>query len=74
VAGCPYGLDTISQILKVRESPAKTLTMNPFIEDIDTRSYLRDILAAYEPDLVGISIRNIDNAIVAISEAEGMEP
>lgn len=66
----PYGLDTLAQTLRARKSPAETLIVNPFLESVDTRAHLLEVLGEFEPDLIGLSIRNIDNAIVAVSEDE----
>lgn len=63
----PYGLDTISSRLRDNGGPVEILTVNPFIEDIDAEAHLRKVLVEYEPDLIGISIRNIDNAVVAVT-------
>jgi radical SAM superfamily enzyme YgiQ (UPF0313 family) len=64
----PYGLDAIRGILRSRGDPVETVTVNPFIEHVDPETHLRSVLAAFQPDLIGISIRNIDNAIVAITD------
>jgi radical SAM superfamily enzyme YgiQ (UPF0313 family) len=63
----PYGLDIIRSTLRARVPRAETLTINPFIEHVDPEAYLAAVLDAYAPDLVALSIRNIDNAIVAVS-------
>ena len=63
----PYGLDILAPTLRARRERVDLLTVNPFIESTDPQAWLRSVLIAYQPDLVGLSIRNIDNAIVAIS-------
>ncbi|WP_433431388.1 B12-binding domain-containing radical SAM protein [Nonomuraea sp. CA-141351] len=62
----PYGLDTVSATLQARCGPTEVLITNPFIEAIEPEAHLRAVLAHFQPDVVGISVRNIDNAIVAL--------
>lgn len=63
----PYGLNAIAGAVRARGVPAETLTVNPFIEHTEPEAYLAAVLDAFRPDLIGVSIRNIDNAIVALS-------
>lgn len=64
----PYGLDIIRANMAVQEPAAEIRIINPYIESTDPVRHLSKVLAEFSPDIVGLSIRNIDNSVVAISE------
>lgn len=60
----PYGMERVSQALRL--AGCETRMISPFIE-ADPLEALREALA-WAPDLVGFSVRNIDDALVVRSE------
>ncbi|TDD04279.1 radical SAM protein [Nonomuraea deserti] len=62
----PYGLDAVNTALQARCGPVEVLTSNPFLESVEPEAHLGAVLAYFDPDVIAISIRNIDNAIVAL--------
>ena len=63
----PYGLEILRGHLKAHQVPVDVRICNPFIEDLDPYRRLRAVLDEYQPHLVGLSMRNIDNAVVVLS-------
>lgn len=60
----PYGMEKVAQAFRL--AGCETLMLAPFIE-ADPLAHLRDALD-WKPDLVGFSVRNIDDALVVRSE------
>lgn len=58
IAAPPYGLEILASCIS--ELPVKTTIYNPFLDD-DPIHGINQFLQNFNPDLVGISIRNIDN-------------
>ncbi|MDQ2713862.1 MAG: cobalamin-dependent protein [Chloroflexota bacterium] len=63
----PYGLEILRGHLKAHAVPVDVLISNPFIEDIDPYARFSQVLDEFQPDLVGLSMRNIDNAVMVLS-------
>lgn len=63
----PYGLEILRGHLKALGVPVEVRICNPFIEDLDPYKRLYDVLEDYQPHLVGLSMRNIDNCVVVVS-------
>lgn len=64
----PYGLEILDGIC--RESGFVTRITNPFVEFLDPIEGLQRLLKDFQPDMIGISLRNIDDALV-IHSLEG---
>lgn len=65
----PYGLEILRGHLKACHVPVDVLISNPFIEDIDPYKRFCAVLGSFRPDLIGFSMRNIDNAVMVLSSA-----
>ncbi|MGI8576782.1 MAG: B12-binding domain-containing radical SAM protein [Nocardioidaceae bacterium] len=63
----PYGLEIIRGHLAAVGAPADVVICNPFLEDLDPYRRYRHVLEEFDPDLVGFSMRNIDNAVMVLS-------
>lgn len=64
----PYGLEILDGFC--RESGFVTRITNPFIEFLDPIEGLKHLLKRFQPDMIGISLRNIDDALI-IHSLEG---
>lgn len=64
IAG-PYGLDILSQI--ARNLGFRTRITNPFVEAMEPEDGLRNLVRSYRPHLIGVSLRNIDDALIVHS-------
>jgi radical SAM superfamily enzyme YgiQ (UPF0313 family) len=60
----PYGLEVLRDRLDAYGDAVRTRVVNPFIEALDEVAHLRSVLADFAPDLIGLSVRNIDNSVV----------
>lgn len=63
----PYGLEILRGHLKAHGAPVDVRITNPFIEAFEPETRLRAVLEDFRPDLIGISMRNIDNAVMVLS-------
>src|SRR5579863_2505316 len=63
----PYGLEVLRGHLRARGVPVDVLISNPFIEDLDPYKRFREVLDDFRPDMIGVSMRNIDNAVMVLS-------
>ncbi|WP_222125205.1 B12-binding domain-containing radical SAM protein [Paenibacillus xylanexedens] len=61
IAG-PYGLDILNGIS--REHGYQTRLVNPFLEYLEPEQGLKEIIRDFEPDLIGLSLRNMDDALI----------
>ncbi|MFF4248717.1 B12-binding domain-containing radical SAM protein [Streptomyces sp. NPDC001822] len=67
----PYGLEVIRAAVADAALPVETTVCNPFLESLDPHARLLDVLDRTRPDLVAMSVRNIDNAVVACDPLPG---
>lgn len=58
IAAPPYGLEVISNYLKQRYEDVETKIVNPFIDEGES---IGTLIREYEPQLIGLSMRNLDN-------------
>ena len=58
IAAPPYGLEVISNYLKHRFTDIETKIVNPFIDEGNS---LGQLIRQYKPELIGLSMRNLDN-------------
>ncbi len=61
----PYGLEILRAAVADLGLPIELTICNPFLESLDAVGRLTEVLEETRPDLVALSIRNIDNAVVA---------
>jgi radical SAM superfamily enzyme YgiQ (UPF0313 family) len=59
----PYGLEILRSRLLANQVPAEIEVVNPFLEDLDPDRRMAQVLADFEPELIGLSLRNLDNAV-----------
>src|ERR1700677_797763 len=59
----PYGLEILRSRLVANQVPAEIEVVNPFLEDLDPGRRMTEVLADFEPELIGLSLRNLDNAV-----------
>ncbi|MFJ5219765.1 B12-binding domain-containing radical SAM protein [Streptomyces sp. NPDC088354] len=67
----PYGLEVIRAAVDDLALPVETSMCNPFLESLDPRARLTQVLDSTRPHLVALSVRNIDNAVVACDPKPG---
>lgn len=58
IAAPPYGLEIISNYLKQCYEDVETKIMNPFIDEGES---IGNLIREYKPQLIGLSMRNLDN-------------
>lgn len=61
IAG-PYGLDILDGIAK--RHGFQTHFVNPYLESLDPQAGLLEAIRRTRPDLIGVSFRNIDDALI----------
>lgn len=64
----PYGLELLAQTAK--EHGFASRICNPFVEFLNPAQGLRSLIDSYQPDLLGISLRNLDDALI-VHELDG---
>ncbi|MFI6335178.1 B12-binding domain-containing radical SAM protein [Streptomyces sp. NPDC050535] len=69
----PYGLEILRAAVAESGLPVEVFVCNPFLESLDHTGLLTEVLDRTRPDLVALSIRNIDNAVVACDTAPGAD-
>lgn len=67
----PYGLEILRAAVADLGLPIEITVCNPFLESLDAPGLLTEVLDRTRPDLVAMSVRNIDNAVVACDPVPG---
>lgn len=62
----PYGLEILKAAAIASGLPVDIKITNPFIESLEEKAYLAALLEDFRPHLIGLSVRNLDNAVVAL--------
>ncbi|WP_405584718.1 B12-binding domain-containing radical SAM protein [Streptomyces sp. NBC_01190] len=67
----PYGLEILRASVVDLGLPVEITLCNPFLESLDAPGLLADVLDRVRPDLVAMTVRNMDNAVVACDPEPG---
>jgi radical SAM superfamily enzyme YgiQ (UPF0313 family) len=70
----PYGLEILRATLHRSGLPVEARITNPFLESLDPPGHLLAVLDELRPDLIGLSIRNLDNAVVVVDPRRDPRP
>lgn len=68
----PYGLEIISSCVRDKFPDCHVQIVNPFYDDDPSRSTV-DLVRSFQPDLIGASLRNADNALVVVDQGSRLK-
>lgn len=68
----PYGLDIISSYVRDKFPDCHVKIVNPFYDDDPGRA-AADLVRSFQPDLIGASLRNADNALVVVDQGSRLK-
>lgn len=67
----PYGLEILSHV--ARGHGFDDRIVNPFVELVDPAEGLRALIERFDPHLIGLSLRNLDDALIVKTTREGSD-
>ncbi len=71
----PYGLEIVRATLYRSGLPLDEVrVVNPFLESLDPAGHVASVLDEVRPHLIGLSIRNLDNAVVVLDPRRDPQP